>query len=257
MDLVKGDWEDLKGEVIAYSKYLSPNDNIISFASIATHDLNHFSLEHCISQEKKQQLELKAKMSRKDTGDRGNLVFFYGTEMIGMEEAEILSSSSDILYVGQSVSTARADFMLKLGLSYYFVQFEEQFNIKNPSVEYQRKKYEHYSMFNGDLYSFLFDAYTVPMIELGRNKDEESKRKLAELKLGLIRFCKGTNFFDDAKFICSLVRPGEHSDETLIEEILTKIRAVHQEDYLVAAKSRDRIAELSFYLNPLNALLQK
>ncbi len=266
IELKKGDSEKLEGKVIVYSRLNCPDsssgncsNNGRVFAMYATDNSDDFAKRVKSSREVLEESDDNHLQKIKEgllglLGIKLEHVNIYAAPIHIDSEEELLQSEEDVVFAGEYSCPQNCMNAVKTALDFYVLRLMDQMirasKTDNPCEEDKQQPQKTYQEDfeskdpNGRrLKAYLMDTYINPMIN---TKGKGKFKRLAPLKQDFERFGQGTQFVSDISNICRLMeRNMTLKNLNLIGAYVSKLVAVHAEDFETAAKLRDQIAELT------------
>jgi hypothetical protein len=251
-ELIKGDWENLEGRVVSYSKLsdktLVKNFGVSLFPMYASADIMDFAEKMGFSEEGRgviqriNELKEKSIAELNKNGIKINFMPIYAAPLPFEDEKEIIVGNHDVIFAGEWGRIENCVDSIEIGVKIYSMKHAEQVMKKHGLGDRKPRtaKSESYSAYSGkSLKNTLLNDYVTPILDARNNKDSE---RVNLLGLRMAHFIEGASFAVDGLELMALAKSASNNrDYLLIECYLNKIDAIHLEKYEDAAKYRDAI----------------
>ena len=274
MELKKGNWDNLEGTVLIYSKlknFKNPGESItdkngkhpLPDGSVmnlyCSFDITNFVNAVGVPKEVLEDIIKKAKDSIenkfKEDGIHSSVKMddpLCIAPLINIRTEEELFSNplkGDILFVGNYDNEEDIGRFMNIATTYYFDRFHKQMKRglpleSNGNTEiFSMKTYE--DIEKGQLKGYLSKEFIVPMVGSAGIDVQQMNRYIR----AFVRFSEisavSKHISTDVHELCRHVQDNRTNiNKELIETYLNKMDAIHREDYEEAAKYRDEIIKL-------------
>ena len=259
--LVKGDIKKLEGKVTSFSRLddevaseLADFPRIIALYG-CTNPLDLFEKAGIPPEETKginrlakeaiSDISKKFNEKLKEKGVEIKLVSIYATPVLIENENDLHTCEEDVIDTGSYHNLMSCIDATKKGIDFYFLNFEDCLRKKHNIHDTQEKSNEvkktqsnYKNIEKGLLKSYILNNFVTPILDCRRYGEEKNAEAV---RLNFFKFCEGSSFVTDALKVSELM-DAKHKDLGLINDYLDKIEAINSEEYLAAAKIRDKIA---------------
>lgn len=258
--LIKGGINNLEGKVTAFSKLddeavselMHPPKIIAWYGS--TNPLDLFEKAGMPPEEMKgienpikeaiSEISKKFNDKIKESGGEITLLSVYATPILIENEADLYTCKGDVIDTGSYYNVISSFDAIKKGIDFYFMKFEDSLrkkhNIQNRGESREGKKIQlnYKNIEKGLLKSYILNNFVTPILDYKKYGEEKNAEGI---RLDFFKFCEGSPFITDALKITELM-DAKHKNLDLINDYLDKMGAINSEDYMAAAKIRDKIA---------------
>ncbi|PIN91315.1 hypothetical protein COU57_01115 [Candidatus Pacearchaeota archaeon CG10_big_fil_rev_8_21_14_0_10_32_14] len=223
MELINGDFNNLKGSFITYAKINEDIDDSQILAWFVTQDP--------ITLEQKIHLppDLKAMLNEGINESR----YFKTYLKLSPEELNELSGlDEDLLSVGEFDNLETAERAINLGIDYYFLRYKKVKTVDSPS-EKQRKPKIDLSLYKGKLEYVVMQEYALPMFLA---KSEGNSDLYEKTKQELFSFSENTPWLRRYVInICGCIEASENRSNFSRKRLYTSlIGAIDKEQFRTA-----------------------
>jgi hypothetical protein len=263
MDLIKGDWENLEGRVIVYSKFVKKQSEVDSgdFDSIPDGKIfaRQFSIgvsgEYLNLDPIKQKVDEFLKKHPLPEGVSAQLVPIAITEIEVFSENALKNGLDDVLYTGKYSTPMECELANYHGINYYHFRINSQKD--NLGIELNPREPGYKSVSVGRFKDHVVGEYIAKLIDYSGYGDKNS---FNDIKKKFFSFSKSSPFERDAVQLTKLIELGGANQDIkmighfldvivskrMIEEYNIQLgKAVSDERYEDAAKYRDKINGLN------------
>ncbi len=264
--IVKGDIKNLEGKVTALSRLddeaaseLADFPKIIALYG-CTNPLDLFEKAGIPPEEAKgfdeRAKEAISEISKsfneklKEKGVEIKLVSIYATPVLIENDADLCTCKEDVIDTGSYYNLMSCIDAAKKGIEFYFLKFEDclrkKHNMGNARQdapekggEVSKAQFNYKNIEKGSLKSYILNNFVTPILDYKRYGSEKNA---GDVRLNFFSFCEGSPFVTDALKVSELM-DAKNKNLDLINDYLDKIEAINSEEYMAAAKIRDKIAK--------------
>ena len=247
-----GDWNNLEGKVIVYSKLIGVENNVKVEKAIPSLYLTTDILDFVEKVRGKELLQWPAgEITRilgeaiKDIGKQNKIFPVFGFIKELDSEKEITQLAKETLYVGNYSHKDACMEAIKCGAQLYGCALMDQMQTKLDigSAKIHKKTLTYEKFIKGDkkddITDYVLKNYVVPMIDA---HDEKNPIIYRTLKQELVNFAAGSAFAQYVIKLCNVIEDGKKKpNNDLIWSYVLEMNAIHTERYEEAAKIRDEI----------------
>ena len=263
--LVKGDIKKLEGKVTSFSRLddevaseLADFPRIIALYG-CTNPLDLFEKAGIPPEETKginrlakeaiSDISKKFNENLKEKGVEIKLVSIYATPVLIENENDLHTCEEDVIDTGSYHNLMSCIDATKKGIDFYFLNFEDGLRKKHnmgdarqdapeKGGEARKAQLNYKSIDKGSLKNYILNNFVTPILDYKRYGEEKNAEAV---RLNFFSFCEGSSFVTDALKVAELM-DAKNKNLGLINDYLDKIEAINSEEYMAAAKIRDKIA---------------